>query len=281
MKKEIRTAIYNQTLQIEACRFAGVHQPFPNHFHDYYVIGLVEEGQRELCCKAARRSIGPGDLLLFNPGDNHGCTQLGPDLLDYRSLQIGRPAMRMLCEAATGEQILPTFAVSVLQDETAACYLRSVHEMLNTHADAMELEETVLLLLGHLIAHYSQPVMGTLPPCRSEVMCACAFLQQHLGEHLDLAQICHVTGLSKSTLLRAFTQETGLTPYRYLESLRIDEAKRLLKQGIVPAEVALQTGFSDQSHFTHYFRRFLGLSPGQYRDIFFHSHPTGGITHAL
>ena len=72
MKKEIRTAIYNQTLQIEACRFAGVHQPFPNHFHDYYVIGLVEEGQRELCCKAARRSIGPGDLLLFNPGDNHG-----------------------------------------------------------------------------------------------------------------------------------------------------------------------------------------------------------------
>ena len=189
--------------------------------------------------------------------------------------------MRMLCEAATGEQILPTFAVSVLQDETAACYLRSVHEMLNTHADAMELEETVLLLLGHLIAHYSQPVMGTLPPCRSEVMCACAFLQQHLGEHLDLAQICHVTGLSKSTLLRAFTQETGLTPYRYLESLRIDEAKRLLKQGIVPAEVALQTGFSDQSHFTHYFRRFLGLSPGQYRDIFFQSHPTGGITHAL
>lgn len=87
--------------------------------------------------------------------------------------------------------------------------------------------------------------------------------------------------VSATTLLRAFTQETGLTPYRYLESLRIDEAKRLLKQGIVPAEVALQTGFSDQSHFTHYFRRFLGLSPGQYRDIFFHSHPTGGITHAL
>ncbi|MDE6852191.1 MAG: helix-turn-helix domain-containing protein, partial [Lachnospiraceae bacterium] len=38
-----------------------------------------------------------------------------------------------------------------------------------------------------------------------------------------------------------------------------------------PAEVAMQTGFSDQSHFTHYFSRFIGLSPGGYREIFMES----------
>ena len=40
MKKEVRTAVYDDELQIEAYRFEGIVQPFPNHFHEYYVIGF-------------------------------------------------------------------------------------------------------------------------------------------------------------------------------------------------------------------------------------------------
>ena len=81
--------------------------------------------------------------------------------------------------------------------------------------------------------------------------------------------------MSKSTLLRAFVRSKGVTTYSYLESIRIGKAKKLLKQGVPPVEAALQTGFSDQSHFTNYFNRFIGLSPGMYRDIFKN---TGGNT---
>ena len=62
-----------------------------------------------------------------------------------------------------------------------------------------------------------------------------------------LDQICHLEGLSKSTLLRAFTKSKGVTPYSYLQNIRIGEAKKLLEQGLPPVEAALQTGFSDQS----------------------------------
>ena len=75
-------------------------------------------------------------------------------------------------------------------------------------------------------------------------------------------------GLSKSTLLRAFTKSKGVTPYSYLQNIRIGEAKKLLEQGLPPVEAALQTGFSDQSHFTNYFNRYIGLAPGVYREIF-------------
>ena len=74
--------------------------------------------------------------------------------------------------------------------------------------------------------------------------------------------------MSKSTLLRAFAKSKGVTPYSYLENIRIGKAKKLLEQGVPPIEAALQTGFSDQSHFTNYFNRFIGLAPGIYRDIF-------------
>ena len=83
-----------------------------------------------------------------------------------------------------------------------------------------------------------------------------------------LDQICHLEGLSKSTLLRAFTKSKGVTPYSYLQNIRIGEAKKLLEQGLPPVEAALQTGFSDQSHFTNYFNRYIGLAPVVYREIF-------------
>lgn len=94
-------------------------------------------------------------------------------------------------------------------------------------------------------------------------------MEQHYAERIRLDQLCRHTALSKSTLLRAFTKSKGITPYRYLETLRINKAKKLLGQGISPLNTAIQTGFSDQSHFTNYFSSFIGLAPGVYREIFF------------
>ena len=58
------------------------------------------------------------------------------------------------------------------------------------------------------------------------------------------------------------------TPSIFINSC-IGKAKKLLEQGVPPIEAAMQTGFSDQSHFTNYFNRFIGLAPGLYHDIFF------------
>lgn len=71
MKKEIRTVVYDDELHIEAYRFEGIVQPFPNHFHEYYVIGFIENGERVLSCKNQEYTIKKGNVLLFNPGDNH------------------------------------------------------------------------------------------------------------------------------------------------------------------------------------------------------------------
>ena len=93
-------------------------------------------------------------------------------------------------------------------------------------------------------------------------------MERRYAERICLDQLCRCAGLSKSTLLRAFAKEKGVTPYRYLENIRIGRARRLLEQGVPLVEAAIQTGFSDQSHFTNCFGRLIGLTPGIYRDIF-------------
>ena len=107
-----------------------------------------------------------------------------------------------------------------------------------------------------------------MPECREEIERACAYMEEHYTERICLEQICRQAGLSKSTLLRAFTAEKGITPYCYLENICIGKARKPLEHGVTPVEATLSTGFSDQSHFTNYFTRFIGLSPGVYREIF-------------
>ena len=84
MKREIRTVVYDEDLQIEAYRFEGFVRPFPGHFHEYYVIGYIESGQRALTCKNQEYAVRPGHILIFNPGDSHACVQS-----DGGSLTIG------------------------------------------------------------------------------------------------------------------------------------------------------------------------------------------------
>ncbi|MCM1387619.1 MAG: AraC family transcriptional regulator [Bacillus sp. (in: Bacteria)] len=269
MKKEIRTVVYDDELGIEAYRFEGIVQPFPNHFHEHYVIGFVEDGERTLSCKNIEYSIGKGTIVLFNPGDNHACVQSDDGTFDYRGLNIAKSIMLDLAKEVTGKRKLPGFSKNVICDDEITSYLRPLHEMIMNGASNFAKEESLLFLISLLIQNYGQPFESCVPECRQEIEKACEFIRRRYNEKINLEQICRYTGLSKSTLLRAFTKSKGVTPYRYLETIRINEAKTLLGKGIQPVEAAMQTGFSDQSHFTNYFSRFIGLAPGVYRAIFF------------
>lgn len=267
MKTELRTAVYDDGLRMEAYRFQGIVQPFPSHFHAHYVIGLVEGGERTLSCKNRGYAVRPGDILLFNPGDSHACVQSG-GTLDYRGLNIAKEVMLDLAEEVTGRRALPGFSQAVLADEEAACHLRALHELVMERSHGFGREEHLLLLIARLIQTCGQPFEDCVPECGEEVERACAFMETHYAEHICLDQLCRCAGLSKSTLLRAFARSKGVTPYCYLTNIRVGAAKRLLERGVPPVEAALRTGFSDQSHFTNYFSRLIGLSPGVYRDMF-------------
>lgn len=269
MKKEIRTIVYDDELRIEAYRFEGIVRPFPNHFHEHYVIGFIENGERCLFCKNQEYTINKGNIILFNPGDNHACVQSDNGTLDYRGFNITKEIMLGLAEEVTGKRELTGFSENVIFDEEITIYLRPLHEMVMNGVCDLGKEESLLLLVSALIQKYGQPFECCIPECRQEIEKACEFIEQHFAERIYLDQISSYAGLSKSTLLRAFTKSKGITPYRYLEAVRINAAKKLLGQGITPLEAAIQTGFSDQSHFTNYFSSFIGIAPGVYRDIFF------------
>ncbi|WP_323090192.1 AraC family transcriptional regulator [Allobaculum sp. JKK-2023] len=268
MKKEIRTAVYDDRLHLEAYSFANITQPFPKHFHEYYVIGLVEEGERILCCKNCQYTLKKGDILLLNPGDIHACSQQDGGTLDYRGMNISQSVMLDLVEKAIGQRVLPGFWGNVICDEEAADYLYRLHELMMKGSHESKKEEILRQLIALLVEHYSQPFVFAVPEDHEEVERACAFMEAHYAKPINLDQLCRYTAVSKSTLLRAFAGAKGVTPYSYLQNIRIGKARQMLEHGDSLVETALRTGFYDQSHFTNCFNRLIGLAPGVYRKIF-------------
>ena len=269
MTQEIRTVKYDDELKVEAYHFQGIMQKFPNHFHEYYVFGFIEKGRRLLSCKNKEYTIKPGDLLLFNPRDNHACEQIDGKTLDYRCINIQSEIMSKAVFEITGKEQLPFFTPQVVSHSELVAALRELHQIIMEGERDFKKEELFFFFLEQLIEEYTEQAMPTDNARQSaEVRAICEFLGNHYMENITLDDLCKLTGLSKYYLLRSFAKQEGISPYSYLETIRIDTAKKMLGQGFLPIDVALQTGFVDQSHFSNFFKRFIGLTPKQYMNIF-------------
>jgi AraC-like DNA-binding protein len=92
------------------------------------------------------------------------------------------------------------------------------------------------------------------------------YVETHLSESMDLAELAAIAGLSVYHFARAFKQTAGVTPHHYLVRRRVERAQEMLASSELPlSEVALATGFSDQSHLARLFRQLVGMTPGQFR----------------
>ncbi len=79
--------------------------------------------------------------------------------------------------------------------------------------------------------------------------------------------VAAVVRLSPYHFARQFKAATGLPPHQYVIARRIERAQQFLQRGgdLSLAEVAAHAGFSDQSQFSHHFKRLVGVTPGQFR----------------
>ncbi|HBG4724936.1 TPA: AraC family transcriptional regulator [Clostridioides difficile] len=269
MRQEERTVCFDRELKIEAYRFKGITQKFPNHFHEHYVIGFIEKGQRYLSCKNKEYTTSTGDLLLFNPFDSHTCEQIDDKVLDYRCINIKPEIMKKTVFEITGKNYLPKFNQPVIFGSELVPLLQELHYIIMEEELDFKKEELFFFLIEQLIEEHTEPnLQSNLENTNIEIQAVCDYLENNYAEHIVLDELSTIAGMNKYSLLRNFTKLKGITPYRYLENIRVNKAKKLLEKGVEPIDAAIQTGFVDQSHFTNFFKNFIGLTPKQYQNIF-------------
>jgi len=92
------------------------------------------------------------------------------------------------------------------------------------------------------------------------------YLKENISQNISLEDLAGVLQLSVFHFTRTFRADFGCPPHVYIVQERIKQARQLLARKALPLKVvAARSGFSDQSHMTRLFRRFLNVTPAEYR----------------
>lgn len=136
--------------------------------------------------------------------------------------------------------------------------------------DALYLDMTLEACLGQLLRRHvdaSFQVRRRRPSLTPAALRRVAdFIETNIEQSLRLEDLAQIAGVTRAHFARAFRNDTGLTPHRYVMLRRVDAALQLLRRGgLSIAEIASLSGFADNAHLSRIFRAMLGVGPSEAR----------------
>ncbi|NJP18266.1 MAG: helix-turn-helix transcriptional regulator [Hydrococcus sp. CRU_1_1] len=131
-------------------------------------------------------------------------------------------------------------------------------------------ESLTQVLVIHLLRHYSTFAKPITFENRSltytSLQQAIDYIHTHLDRELSLVEIAGTINISPTYFASLFKRAMGISPHQYVIQQRVERAKLMLsKTDLAIADIALQVGFSSQSHLTQQFKRLTGITPKQVR----------------
>jgi AraC-like DNA-binding protein len=237
---------------------------YRRHRHDTYAISLTELGVQAFTYRGATHVSTPGQVVVLHPDephDGHAGTEAG---FGYRQLYV-EPAMIFEATRALGDGagFLPFVCQPVTTNRTLAAAIRSAFwQDRESLASDDVLVRVAAGLLGAERSHERAPLPGCVDVAAIDR--ARQFLDAETTRVVSSSDLEGVTGLTRYELARQFRMVVGTSPYRYSLMRRLAVARGQIARRRPLVDVALETGFADQAHFTRRFTEAFGITPGQY-----------------
>jgi AraC-like DNA-binding protein len=194
------------------------------------------------------------ELRKLNPRDVLHVAMLSPALVHTTARELGIPAGRVHWREAQVSR--PDVLREIWRLHAA---LEGEASVLERQVRAAELFELFLTqLVDHVTLHRRASADIAVRRARD-------LLHDRLADNVSLDDLATASGLGRFHLARQFRAVFGLPPHAYQTHVRVARAAALIRHGMPLVQVALETGFVDQSHLTRHFTRTVGVSPGRYR----------------
>ncbi len=252
---------------------ASTARRFPRHTHDQYGIGVVDSGAHSSWSDRGQVEATPGKLICVNPGEVHDGSPLGERSRSWRLLYLDpRIVAETLEDVSDGASrsflfVSPVFADNEVRRLFDVAFARIVRgpavDGIGQEGAQMQLDTALLSLIACMRRHSTVRGSSSRRPVPA-IARARARIDADPTAPLTLEALAREAGLSRYQLIRGFAHEIGLTPHAYVLQRRIALARQLILRRRDLAEVAVATGFYDQSHFTRYFVRQFGVTPHRY-----------------
>jgi AraC family transcriptional regulator len=252
--------------------FEGSYRAVPDHLVVLHLDGPTPSC-RVLGQSQERRTARPGCVKLMPGGLDFGVefTGFAENMLVYLRDAVLR---EMAAELVSGDPAQVELVPRVgYQDSLIEQLVLGIREAVTIPdpASAVYADQLARMLGARLIrAHSNRSPQQAEPPrsglTRTQLERAIEFMDANLPERLSLEEIAGAVGLSPGHFTRQFKASVGMAPHKHLIRLRLERAKRLLRETDRSiAQIALECGFPHREHMTHFFARFAGTTPAVFR----------------
>jgi AraC-like DNA-binding protein len=245
--------------------FAG--EAYRTHRHDTYAVGLTDSGVQVFGYRGAVHSSMPGQVVALYPDEAHDGRAGTGEGFGYRIIYVEPSTLSEALRSVSGRAYPLPFVRDVVSGN--AILARAIEDAFRGPLEPLGVDSLVVNLAEGLLAGESDAAR----PSASRRVDAPAVERARQLLDAERTRVVHsgelesLTGLTRYDLARQFRMVLGTTPHRYLLMRRLELARELIHDGRPLVEVALDTGFADQAHFTRAFRSAFGLTPARYRAV--------------
>lgn len=224
----------------------------------------------ELAYRGRRQVFHAGEVFCTEPGEVHETSRiLKPGAFKVVLIEEA-PLLEHLAEIAPHLKAAHFRQIGQRMSPELAREIDAAFRLIGPNSTPLQAQSCALELVARMVTE----LLDDPRPARAKPDDAKAIerarecLHDADDDWVDLTTLADQAGISRFHLLRSFKQKYGLPPHAYQIGLRIGKAQRLLRRGLPAAQVAVECGFTDQSHLTRHFKKTLGVTPGRFaRDV--------------
>jgi len=260
IKKFNKTELHGANIHVR--RKSG-DQSYRLHWHTYYEITYYRNCKGKVVLNGKDFNISDNSLFLLTPKDFHKIEMVVNPVSESINISFTKDMVdpAIIRRLASGPRIyrdVPKELIDVLYITDTTYTSDSDHKIFRLK---QLLNFILSLTLEHsrvidVISNYITPAVGD----------AIAYMILNANKGVSLAEVSEYVNLSPSYLSDIFHRETGITFKKYLNELRIEQAKRLLEDSRQPIlGVCYESGFNTLSQFMKVFKDSTGFSPAEYR----------------
>jgi AraC family transcriptional regulator len=269
--REIKAWIIAPPREVEVVHLPAVSEPFLA----WSVSGEADFEESEGNGPWIKHRIKRGSFFLTSGGAPYDCRWQAVGSEEFLSMTvfIALPLLQRALDEVFGKDAAKARLkdISAFTDAKLHSMMESVHEeLLRKKASPLFLQGIAQTVAIHLARNYaelaktSRSGSPSLPGYKLKQITD--WMAENLAEEFNLDRLAARAGLSKFYFNRLFKNALGVSSSRYQINLRMDEAKRLLRETKrTVVEIALEVGYANPSHFAQLFRKETGLAPSDYR----------------
>lgn len=270
----MRQAFAFPGLRMEYARGAGKSAMAAQHFHSFYELYYLWEGERQYFIRNEVYRINRGALVFISPGNIHQTVSCGDAVWERTLLEISATRYQELMSHFHTLDIseMPAILVCPLEGEQRE-HMEWLLRQMTRNAETQNrgyleyiLHRLQEILLFLLLAKPATQANALQSDAHRKVTNIAIYIESTFDQIDSLEHICRRFYISKSHLCHIFREATGMTVQEYIASIRIKNAQRLLVETTLSiTAIAHSVGYNSLTNFERIFKRLSGIAPREYR----------------